>query len=73
MDPAEKFAREYDSQSGAQNDSAGISPPPTAIPSVVPISETEVVPTDDKITNQGQWVKKKVHLLYSRFRLRGHP
>lgn len=68
MDPAEKFAREYDPQSGTQNDSSGISPPTAAVPSVVPISETEVVPTDDKITNQGQWDKKKVQLLDGEFR-----
>lgn len=68
MDPAEKFAREYDSQSGAQGGPAGSSPSPTAGRSVSPISETEVVTTDDKITNQGQWVKKKVQLLDGEFR-----
>jgi hypothetical protein len=68
MDPAEKFAREYNPQSGAQSVSPASSPPPTASRSVSPISETEAVPTDDKITNQGQWVKKKVLLLDGEFR-----
>ena len=70
MDPALKFAREYNPQSGDQNGSAGNSPPPTIVRSVspMPISETEKVPIDDKITNQDQWVKKKVHLLDGEFR-----
>jgi hypothetical protein len=83
MDPAEKFAMDFaQKDSGPQidpahdfankwktkNEPAGNSLPPTADRSVSPISETEKVPFDDKITNQGQWVKKKVHLLDGEFR-----